>query len=328
MVLLNRRGAVEQRKKLKGQLRVLGYVCVLGVACAALSVRAARAEVADQSLAFGRQLSALTNTEVVDAQRITMNGQSMFVGSTLGKDSVPTTLDRFEEYCRRNSAQTPEEWKKLADKSPEASAEGNSFFKTGLMRSGSENEGTVLCFVRSSESKTTVGEAFSTFSDTGELGAIGQLRYAYAKKTKKGNTHVLTGWTTDKFNLKDMLPADDGKDVPGQDFAEIPRLKDAQRILATRVEGTPFGVNAYKTDAPPTEVAKFYDESLIKQGWVAVDAELDKKGEPADRAAVGHLYEKDGVVLTMAAHIDTGKTFATLGLAGVQTGPHDTSAHR
>jgi hypothetical protein len=116
-----------------------------------------------------------------------------------------------------------------------------------------------------------------------------------------------------------MLPADDGKDVPGSDFAEISRPKDAQRILATRVDGTPFGVNVYKTDAPPTEVAKFYDESLIKQGWVAVDAELDKRGhEPTERAAIGHLYEKDGVVLTLAAHVDTGKTFATLGLAGVQ----------
>jgi hypothetical protein len=320
MVLLNKRGAVEQRKKLKGQLRVLGYVCVLGVACAALSVRAARAEVADQSLVFGRQISELVNTQTVDAQRISMNGQSMFVASSLGHDSVPKTLDRFEDYCRKNGAQAPEEWKKLADKSPEASAEGNEFFKTGLMRSGSENEGTVLCFVRSSESKTTVKEAFSTFSDTGELGAIGQLRYAYAKKTKKGNTHVLTGWTTDKFNLKDIMPADDGRDVPGSDFAEIPRPKEAQRILATRVEGTPFGVNVYKTVGAPTEVAKYYDETLIKQGWVAIDAELDKKGdEPKDRGAVGHLYEKDGVVMTMAAHLDSGQTYATLGLAGVQT---------
>jgi hypothetical protein len=326
MVLLNKRGAVEQRKKLKGQLRVLGYVCVLGVACAALSVRAARAEVADQSLVFGRQISELVNTQTVDAQRISMNGQSMFVASSLGHDSVPKTLDRFEEYCRKNGAQAPEEWKKLADKSPEASAEGNDFFKTGLMRSGSENEGTVLCFVRSSESKSTVKEAFSTFSDTGELGAIGQLRYAYAKKTKKGNTHVLTGWTTDKFNLKDMMPADDGKDVPGSDFAEIPRPKEAQRILATRVEGTPFGVNVYKTVGAPTEVAKYYDETLIKQGWVAIDAELDKKGEPQERAAVGHLYEKDGVVLTLASHLDSGQTYATLGLAGVQQ--TDKSANR
>ena len=319
MGLLNRKGAVEQRKKLKGQLRLLGYVCVLGVACAGLSVRAARAEVADQSLAFGRQLSELTNSQVVDAQRISMNGQSMFVGSTLGHDSVNATLDRFEQYCRKNSAQSPEEWKKLADKSPEASSEGNEFFKTGLMRSGSDTEGTVLCFVRSKESKPSVGEAFSTFSETGELGAIGQLRYAYAKKTKKGNTHVLTGWTTDKFNLKDMMPADDGKDVPGTDFAEIPRPKDAQRILATRVEGTPFGVNVYKTSGPPSEVAKFYDETLIKQGWVAIDAELDKKGnEPSERGAVGHLYEKDAVVLTMASHLENGATYATLGLAGVQ----------
>lgn len=319
MVLLNKKGAVEKRKKLKGQLRLLGYVCFLGVACAGLSVRAARAEVADQSLAFGRQLSNLTNTQQVDTQRISMNGQSMFVGSTLGHDSVTATLDRFEQYCRRNSAQSPEEWKKLADKSPEQSTEGNSFFKTGLMRSGTDNEGTIMCFVRSSESKTTVGEAFSTFSDTGELGAIGQLRYAYAKKTKKGNTHVLTGWTTDKFNLKDMMPSDDGKDVPGSDFSEIPRPKDAQRILATRVEGTPFGVNVYKTTGAPTEVAKYYDETLIKQGWVAIDAELDKKAdEPKERAAVGHLYEKDGVVLTMASHLESGSTYATLGLAGVQ----------
>src|SRR5205085_8852241 len=174
-------------------------------------------------------------------------------------------------------------------KSPDASPESQEFFKMGLMRSGDDNEGTVLCFVKGNESKPTVGEAFKAFNDTGELGAIGQLRYAYAKKTKKGNTHVLTGWTTSKFNLKNILP-EDGKDVRGNDFAEIPRPKDSQRILATRVEGTPFGVNVYKTDQAPTEVAKTYDETLIKQGWVALDVELSKKAnEPKERGAVGHI---------------------------------------
>jgi hypothetical protein len=290
---------------------MFGYFAFLGVVCAGLTVRSARAEVGDKSLQLGRQMMELANTAENDVSRVNINGQTMFLGNALAKDDVHTVLNRYEKHCRTNAAQSVDSWREIAaaDKDTQNS---NQFFTSGLIRNGNDQEGVVICFVRSEQSKTSAKEAISSFTETGELGALGQLRYVYVKKTRKGNTHVLTAWTTSKFNLKEIMPVE-GKDVPGSDFSEIPRIPDSMRVMSTQVEGTPFGVNVYRTDMGPDQVLKFYDDEMIKRGWFALDAQLKNKDN-----AKAHLYEKDGVVLTVATNVEQGKTFAGLGLAGVQ----------
>ena len=91
-------------------------------------------------------------------------------------------------------------------------------------------------------------------------------------------------------------------------------------MLATRVEGTPFGINAYRGKAEPATVIAFYDDAMTKKGWFALDPEIEDEGGESGKQAhqtTGRLYEKDGVVLTIASRIDEGATFTHLGLAGV-----------
>ena len=57
---------------------------------------------------------------------------------------------------------------------------------------------------------------------TGELGAIGELRYAYVSRAPSGKTLVLTVWTDSTFNLRDMI-GEEGKDSAGEDFADMLR---------------------------------------------------------------------------------------------------------
>ena len=49
-----------------------------------------------------------------------------------------------------------------------------------------------------------------------------------------------------------------------------------------------------------------------KRGWFALDPELDghmaRRGEENTTGVIGRLYERDGVVLTLAAHVDDGDT--------------------
>lgn len=314
------RRSPEKRKHLAGLIRVFAYVSGVGVVCGALSIRAARAEVADQSLVVGRQMLELVGTKNNDVSHVSLNGQQMFLGSALAKDDVGTVLDRYEQHCKKNGAQSPESWQELS-KNPvrqsETSAQTLEAFNTGVVRSGNEKEGTVICFVRSSSSKTSVAEALKAFGQTGELGALGQLRYAYAKKTEQGNTHILTGWTLDKFNVSAFTPPETG-DVAGSDFPEMPRPENAQRVLSARVEGTPFGLNVYRSDVAPAKVAEQFDEAMTKAGWFTLDTEIEKHQDTSKDKAVGHLYEKDGVVLTLASSIQEGKTISVLGLAGVQ----------
>lgn len=321
-MLFTRRTSVEKRKHLAGLARMFGYFSVLGIVCAGVSVRNARAEVGDKSIALGRQMLELANATQHDVTKVNLNGQPMFIGSSIGKDSVQGVLSRYEQHCKTNAAQSVESWKELGGKTDEQKKEDVTGFTTsGLMRSGGDQEGTVICFVRSDQSKASAKEAFKSFTETGELGALGQLRYVYAKKTSKGNTHVLTAWTTNKFNLNEILPKEGGGDVPGSDFGgDIPRINGSQRILSTMVEGTSFGVNVYRSDMAPKDVAKLYDTELTQKGWFALDAEIEAKSK--DKATIGHLYEKNGVVLTLATNVQDGKTFTALGLAGVQ--PSDT----
>jgi hypothetical protein len=308
-----------KRKHLAGLLRVLAYASGVGVVCGALSIRTARAEMGDQALVVGRQIAALTQPTSVDVTSLSMNGQSIFVGNFLSDDHVTNILDRFEAHCRSNAAQTPESWRELSKRvKDEREIQNKPLFKAGILRSGAGDlEGTVMCFERGDESKPTMLEALKTFGETGDIGAFGQLRYAYVKRTTKGKTHVLTAWTTGHFNVHDMVPKD-GADVPGSDFGEVPRPENAQRVFSARLEGTPFGNNVYTTDAAPKDVAASYDKKLTSQGWTAIDTELDRFPEMKGKGVVGHVYEKDGVVMTLAAHPQGAKTFASVGLAGVQ----------
>ena len=319
MFSFKRRRTAAQQKHVAGLFRLLGFTAVCGVVCAGFSIRAARAEVANEAMNVGRQMVELAHSLNTDVTPVTLNGQPMYVGSSLTQEAPRAILDRYEELCQKNLAQSPESWQALATKPGEKPTNNGDFVNSGIMRADGNGEGTVLCFVKGPNSKGTAMEAFKSLGETGELGAVGELRYVFAKKTKKGNTHVLTGWTTGKFNLKEMVPPDDEKDVPGEDFAEVPRMNGSRRVLSARVQGTPFGVNTYTTDMAPSKVVEHYDQTLLKQGWLGIDVEVDKQmkdGNP--KQAQGRVFEKDGVVLSLAAHVDDGKTFATFGIAGAQ----------
>jgi hypothetical protein len=306
---------LEKRKHRRGLLRAAGYLIALSGVFSLIQIRHARAEVGDRTVEMGRQMFALANATQHDVNKLTLNGQQMYIGSSLSKDSVNQVLDRYESLCDKNRAQDNDEWRKLAESNAPAekkAALGNA----GVVRSGDGGEGAVMCFTKTATSKPSFGEAVQTFAQTGELGALGAVRYVYANKSPSGNTVVLTAWTDEHFNMKSFM-GDKTKDCAGDDFAEIPRPADSQRVLSGRVEDTPFGLNIYRGKAAPIDVATSYDQQLTKAGWRAVDPELETRMADNPHHPVGRIYEKDGVVLTLAAHLEPGFTFTTLGLASV-----------
>lgn len=70
----------------------------------------------------------------------------------------------------------------------------------GTQRAGDDDEGVVLCLVSSESSGRELASALEAFTRTQDLGALGKMRYAYAKKTASG-THVLAAWTDEHFAL-------------------------------------------------------------------------------------------------------------------------------
>lgn len=322
-MLFSRKSAPERAKHRRGLVRLFGFSTAVGVVCAGLSIRAARAEVVDQSIVVGRQMVGLANSDNNDVTKIVMNGQTMFVASSLTDDTVPTVLSRYQEHCKENLAQSTEVWRALAEKAAaantDAANQGAAMAETGgTLRGGNDDEGAVLCFVRSSTSKASLPDALKSLQETGELGALGQLRYVYAKKTQKGGAHVLAAWTLEKFNMNELLPQE-GRDVAGMDFDGVPRPAESTRILSAYLDGTPYGANVYQSRVSPEKTIAAYDDTLTKQGWFALDIEGDGKRR-ADilKGVTGRLYEKDGVVMTVISKVDGDRTTTALGLAGAR----------
>ncbi|HVJ94734.1 MAG TPA: hypothetical protein VM580_33335 [Labilithrix sp.] len=305
------RRSPEQRRHVRGLFRAFAYLSLTAVAFSALSLRSARAEMKEHTLTLGRQMLELARATHHDVTPISFNGQKMYLASSVSDDSPKSIIDRYEEHCKSNPGQ-PSDWKDLEKQVGGKTAEVPAIASTGLLRTGDDNEETIVCFVRGSETKATTAEAFKAFAETGELGAFGKLRHAYAKRTPSGRTLLLTAWTEEKFNILDMIP-EEGKDAPGSDFPEIPRVPNSNRTLSAYAEGTPYGVNVYKTSDPPAKVLAYYDSEMVKLGYVGYDPELDE----AKEGGTGHAYVKDGVVLTVAARVDPEGTFVALGLAGV-----------
>ncbi|MDB4942704.1 MAG: hypothetical protein JWP97_2238 [Labilithrix sp.] len=321
MSLFVSRTSPEKKKHVRGLLRAGGYVLALGVVFGAFQVRAARAEMETRTIQLGRQMYQLSNASTHEVTKVVMNGQNMFIGNSVSHDPVSKVLDRYESFCQSNSAQTAESWHELG-KSEKASESDKKWLSTGVMRSGTGKEGIVVCFTKTAKSKQSIGEAAKSFAETGDLGQMGAARYVYAKTTDRGNTHVLTAWTDDTFSIFELV-GDESKDVTGADFGgEIPRVPDSRRAFSVRMEDSPFGLNVYQNTEEPGKIVKYYDDTLQAKGWTAIDPEIAKR-EPGT-PGVARVYEKDNVVLTVAASPVSADakdgTFTVLGLSGTNGG--------
>jgi hypothetical protein len=303
----------------RGMLRVFAFGLVIAFVCAGLRVRFARAEVIDNGIVVGRQMAELVNAAHEDVAHLSMNGQSVMVASQLTKDSPEAVLGRYEQLCRDQASHSFEEWRALlsaADADSTDLAPNAEVPATGIIRGGTRDEGTVMCFVRSAQSKPTLRESLDAFVQTGEMAALGQLRYAYAKRTPNGRTYVLAAWTSEKFNLKEMVP--ETGDALGEDFEALSRPADSRRIFSIRLAGAPYGINVYESDVPPAVLGDAYDATLLRDGWFAVNIDGEvKQATPTLAGATARVYEKDGVLMSVVSHVENRKTITAFGIAGI-----------
>ena len=310
-------------KHVRGLLRAAGYLSVTMIAFSAYSIKAARAEMKQTSLSIGRDMLQFVQATHHSVTPISVNGQMMYMGSSVSDDPVDTILDKYDDACKKDPGQPHLGWKDVplpnAKPGDPKLEDAPELVSKGVMRSGVEGrEGSVLCFMRGEETKPSTQEAWTSFMQTGELGALGKVRYAYAKKTDDGRTLVLTAWTESKFNLNDMIP-EEGKDAPGTDFPQIPRVPNSFRALSAHAEGRPYGINIYKTTDAPAQTLAFYDKEMVSAGWRGVAPEMDPK------EGTGHSYVKEGVVLTVGISQQKEGNFVALGLAGVGADSPDAS---
>jgi hypothetical protein len=302
---------LKNRQKRRGMLRVLAYFMFIWAICTFVSLRHARAEFNDRTLELGRQMAFLSKASRHEQTNINFNGQKIRIGNDITDASPQEVLSRYEDYCNGNSSAFLKEGDAKDGPKDAPGAEKSGFIR--VKGSDADGDGAVICFVRGTESKPTRKEAFQAFVDSGNLGAIGELRYAYVRKADSGKSVVLTAWTDSNFNILRIAPKTNDSDVEGQDFPEVPRPENAIRVISASAEGTPYAANVYRTTQPVEKVIGFYDKTMQDKGWFMFDPELK---EDAD-GTKGRAYWKQGVVLTVSAHNESDGTYVGLGLAGV-----------
>jgi hypothetical protein len=135
----------------------------------------------------------------------------------------------------------------------------------------------------------------------GDLGAFGELRYAYVKGVRDGEaergradaitkSRVIATWTGPRFRVGGT---DAHGDVFGSDPEAAPRPPEAKRLLSAALIGTPYGMYAYSSARTPGQVLSFYDAELGRARWTRI---VDPSGETS-----GHAYERDGAQIFVAA---------------------------
>lgn len=256
-------------KKLARLAFYCGCVTVIG---AGLAVRSAYGDVKQSALELGHELGKLD--DVGSERPIVLNGQPIFVKSTVEDVPVEDVLDLMEAHCERNSTGVRREIEDLARmaKTP-MPKDMNGRPAAGIMREESSGRGMVACLARDEDDGRTGWQSLEKFVDSGDLSEVGNIRYVYAEETKSGRTHIIAVWTDGPFNLRKMFP--EHGDAPGTDIANVPRPGGGRRILSAAVEGAPYGVRLYEAAESPEGVLAPYDKEMAAQGWQTtfVDAE-------------------------------------------------------
>jgi hypothetical protein len=294
-----------RRLKVVGVLRVMTYASVVCLGISAFAARSAWGDLKESSLVIGRELVQFGDL-LGKSHRLRLNGEPVFVASAMTDQTVRQVIDRFDATCREHSGGLAEEFENLpaAVKSQvPISLKGGE--GVGILRKDDDQEGTIACLSQDGKDGTRgVARHLDEFAATGDLAAIGKLRYVYAQRTPAGKTHVVAVWTDGSFRIRNIIPMD-GAEPPGSDPAETPRPDGAVRLLSAEVEGAPYGVHIYEVPRKSEEVLQSYEQEMPRHGWTAIPVVKAKQSD-------ARAFQRPGSDMLVVADPKGERTYVTL----------------
>jgi hypothetical protein len=270
-----------------------------------VAVRLAWARAKDAVLATGEDLSRLTEGAKLDGvYRLKINGESVMIASASTKASPSEVLDRFLGECQQHADGIGVELAHLQDAvQPGVAARNEGFPGAGVLRTGTDDGGTVACFALGAKvGQFEIFERVGAFARTGDLGKIGMVRHVTVRRTAFGS-HVAAMWTEGSLDVAKMFP--EKGDAPGADVAGAIRPPASRRILTAYAEGAPYALRVYESTSTPDAVFTAYAAEMPRSGWKA-DPDVAKE-MPDTRAFV--RGETD---LLVTAQAQQGKTLVSI----------------
>ncbi|GAC1587202.1 MAG: hypothetical protein NVS3B20_15850 [Polyangiales bacterium] len=273
-----------------------------------VGTRAVSAQVEKVMVATGRELAQLGDI-LSNTKGVLLNGETMNVSTIVVDRSVHSVIEQFTAYCSSSALLSLEKTEaseavreRLGKLIPDAS------MRVGVLRNESENEGAVACFATKEGSRSKgLGERIKEFASTHDFGALGNFRYAYAKRTELGRTHVITLWTNGSLNASRMFPS--SGDAPGTDSTIVPRPPQARRLLTASALGIEHSVRVYESSASERTVAAHYQSTLAGRADSA-DSEWAPIAQSSPHRSA--FARSDGRQLFVSTHTDGAHTYVTL----------------
>jgi len=248
-----------------GLLRATGVVICISLTLLGCLFSSAKAKVGESLVHFGEQLSALTRAEAHSTEsRLHINGLEVHRFTASTSLDVKETLNRLQTFCSEHGGlETPNALPKSA---PVNSIQPHAAALGGTYRFESERAGVLACI----DTQRPLGVSELTtrlqqFVKTGNLSAIGSLRYVLARR-EKSVTSLLVLWTGGDASLLQMFPKTG--DAPGYDVPDVPRPRQATRVFSANEDGAPYSLTTYQAPATsPASDIEWYKAQLQQRGW-------------------------------------------------------------
>jgi hypothetical protein len=235
-------------------------VAILVAGC----LRSAHAHLGESLLGFGDQLAKWQGVKALSGRRqLNVNGLALGL-MTLSTDlDVTHVLDRFQDLCRkRGGLAVP------ASLAKKLGSGARAF--DGSFRQESAAQGVLACL--DSDHPLTLselGERLTRLRDTGDLAALGDLRYVLARRSGDTTT-LLVFWTEGSAPLFSLFPKTG--DALGRDPKDLPRPPTSQRMLSAAEQGAaPYSLTLYRVaNQTPEQLRQWYRRELENSGWRVV----------------------------------------------------------
>jgi hypothetical protein len=215
------------------------------------------------------------------AQRVTLNGATVFFRKTTEARSVDDALAAARRECESGD--------------PETALGGEArVSKDGALSKTIKLERIVT----EASDDGTARASLCIFEGEGAR----RVRYTLAERAADGTTRITTVGNASATPLADLFPAEG--DSPGSDIAGIARPERSRRTLTAMVESG--SVRIYESPLAMTEAMRSYDAAMSGLGYVATASLADARMYRRDGRsyAVSFNATSDGSSVTIAPFDD------------------------
>jgi hypothetical protein len=294
--------------RVRGVARLVGYASVALLLLSAALARASYESLSDGQLRVGQQLDSAGG--LLSAPRtVSINGAIVNLTVALTDQSPEEVLDRYEAICESHPELSSRAMSDIAWALRGARPGGLPVAKLprGVLRSEAHGDGALTCFA--GDRPFSLGELpahIRAFEASGDLSAIGHLRYVFAKKVGAGS-FVRTVWSDGPVNLARMFPA--AGDADGFDSSLVPRPFESRRVLSASSSQLPDTIHVYETRETEDAVRGYYAREMSARGWAPLGQ--DAKATAVYRSPQGALLfssfsSRDGLT-TVTATVSGGE---------------------